>query len=296
MTTVGDHPIETGQTLGRFLRDRRARLKPLAGHGERRRTPGLRREEVATRAGVSATWYTWLEQGRRGPPSPEVLERLAEALELDRAAREMLFLLGLRRLPPPSGPPHFPVAQTLQRILDAMPNCPAFLRTPLWDVVAWNTAALVLLDDYAALPAQDRNVLRRIFCDPETRRNLPDWEENARCAVSLFRLELARCGENNEARALVAALQSSSVDFRRLWSQHDVRRPHIGERRVLRTADDVALLERTSFAVNGEPDLTLIVYTPASASDERAVASLMAAYHAACKAPDELVPIKEPDL
>src|SRR4051812_47575240 len=90
-------------TLGEFLRDRRARLPPAPGAGSRRRTPGLRREEVATRAHVSVTWYTWLEQGRGGPPSDEVLERLASALALDRADREFMFLLAQQRPPPIKG-------------------------------------------------------------------------------------------------------------------------------------------------------------------------------------------------
>src|SRR5689334_13986605 len=128
-------------TLGGFLRDRRARLSPGPGRRSRRRTPGLRREEVATRAGVSVTWYTWLEQGRGGPPSDEVLERLARALELDASGREVLFLLAHHRPPPiePAGPTSVPEA--LQRLIDALPTSPAFVRTMTWDVVAWNAAA-----------------------------------------------------------------------------------------------------------------------------------------------------------
>src|ERR1700744_974703 len=112
---------ETAQALGPFLRDPRARLSPGASAMSRRRTPGLRREEVAARAGVSVTWYTWLEQGRGGPPSAQVLERLSGGLELDAAAREILFLLAQNRPPPIQSWPTSPVPPSVQAVLDAMP-------------------------------------------------------------------------------------------------------------------------------------------------------------------------------
>src|SRR5580698_8236229 len=136
-------------SLGSFLRDRRSRLQPGQDVRGRRRTPGLRREEVAMRASVSVTWYTWLEQGRGGPPSDEVLERLARALELDATGREILFLLGQQRPPPLSPSPPPAVTPALQRVLDAFPN-PAIVKTPTWDIVAWNEAARTVLGDYTS--------------------------------------------------------------------------------------------------------------------------------------------------
>src|SRR5690349_1535697 len=129
-------------TLAQFLRDRRRRLQPEST--ERRRTPGLRREEVAARAGVSVTWYTWLEQGRGGVPSEEVLERLARALELDDTNREMLFLLAHERLPPRRHRPPGEVTPTLQRVLDNL-HVPALVKTPTFQIVAWNRAAVAVL-------------------------------------------------------------------------------------------------------------------------------------------------------
>src|SRR6185369_6557075 len=131
----------------------------------RRRTPGLRREEVAQRANVSATWYTWLEQGRGGAPSADVLDRIARALMLTDVEREHLFLLGLGRPPEvryrrPEG-----VSPRLQRVLDALEVSPAFVRTPIWDVLAWNRAATAVLTDYSKLPPEERNILRCIFLD-----------------------------------------------------------------------------------------------------------------------------------
>src|SRR5690242_2230172 len=143
--------------LGAYLKDRRARLDPSAFGllGTRRRTPGLRREEVAQRANVSATWYTWLEQGRGGAPSADVLERIAHALMLTDAEREHLFLIGLGRLPDVRYQMTDGVSPRLQRVLDSLELSPALVKTPTWDVVAWNRAAAAVLTDYSALEPQE---------------------------------------------------------------------------------------------------------------------------------------------
>ena len=139
-------PAATDNPLGTYLKDRRAKLDPAAfGFSlNRRRTPGLRREEVAQRANVSATWYTWLEQGRGGAPSADVLDRIARAMMLTDVEREHIFLLGLGR--PPEVRYHAPegVTPRLQRVLDSLEVSPAFVKTPTWDVVAWNRAATVV--------------------------------------------------------------------------------------------------------------------------------------------------------
>src|SRR6201997_757591 len=151
--------------LGTYLKDRRTKLDPAAfGFSlRRRRTPGLRREEVAQRANVSATWYTWLEQGRGGAPSADVLERIARALMLTEVEREHLFLIGLGR--PPEVRYHVTegVTPRLQRVLDALELSPALVKTSTWDVVAWNRAAAAVLTNYGALPPEQRNILRFVF-------------------------------------------------------------------------------------------------------------------------------------
>src|SRR5690348_3092006 len=157
--------------FGTYLRDRRAKLDPAAfGFSpERRRTPGLRREEVAQRANISPTWYTWLEQGRGGAPSADVLDRIARALMLTDVEREHLFLLGLGRPPEARYRRDEGVTPRLERVLGALEPTPALIRTATWDVVAWNRAASVLLTDYAAIPPEERNALRLIFLDPRAR-------------------------------------------------------------------------------------------------------------------------------
>jgi len=263
-------------TLGGFLRDRRERLSPEPGVQGRRRTPGLRREEVATRAGVSVTWYTWLEQERGGPPSNEVLERLARALELDDAGREVLFLLAQQR-PPPLRPSPIPaVTPALQRVLDGFPTSAAIIKTPTWDVVAWNEAAVAVLGDYSALPARERNVLRRLF-DPENpRRAHPDWEHDARFAIAVFRMDVARAGDSTAAGALAAEMQASSGDFRRLWAENGISNHWVGLKRFDHPLAGPFSLETSAFAVDGADGLSMIVFSPLAAADVRAVEVLLA--------------------
>src|ERR1700748_3482576 len=182
--------------LGAYLKDRRAKLDPTAfGFSQgRRRTPGLRREEVAQRANISPTWYTWLEQGRGGAPSADVLDRIARALMLTDVEREHLFLLGLGRPPDVRYQKSEGVTPRLQRVLDALEPCPALIRTATWDVVAWNRAATVMLTDYGALPPGQRNILRFIFLDPRVRDAQYHWESVARFVVGAFRVDAARGG------------------------------------------------------------------------------------------------------
>ncbi|RKH21154.1 XRE family transcriptional regulator [Corallococcus praedator] len=262
-------------TLGGFLRDRRARLAPEPGAPSRRRTPGLRREEVATRAGVSVTWYTWLEQGRGGPPSDEVLERLARALELDAAGREVLYLLAQQRPPPLRAAPLPPVAPALQRVLDALPTSPAYVQTPAWDIVAWNAAATVVLSDYAAMPAHERNVIRRLFGPSAMRASLPDWEAHARFALATFRVDAARAGDCPEAAALAAELQETSAEFRRLWAENEMRSHGSGLKRIQHPLAGPLTLEYSAFAVDSGNGLRMVVFTPASPADARAIATLL---------------------
>src|SRR5580698_4458447 len=164
--------------LGIYLRDRRMKLDPaaLGFSPERRRTPGLRREEVAQRANISPTWYTWLEQGRGGAPSAHVLDRIARALMLTDVEREHLFLLGLGHPPEVHYRKDDGVTPRLQRVLDALEPSPALIRNATWDVVAWNRAATVILTDYGSLPPEQRNVLRFIFLAPTVRAAQHAWE------------------------------------------------------------------------------------------------------------------------
>lgn len=265
--------------FGTYLRDRRAKLDPAAFGlaARRRRTPGLRREEVAARAGISATWYTWLEQGRGGAPSAAVVDRLAEALMLTAFERDHLHVLALGRAPGPAPTgAGDEVTARLQRVLDAMPFTPAFVRTPLWDVVAGNRAAARILLDFETRPPGDRNILKMLFANAATQAAQPDWQTTARLIVGVFRADAARAGAPDKVAALVADLSRASPDFAALWAENEVqgftenlkrwRLPGLGE----------TVFEYSAFKVDGRADLTMVVYNPASEADAARVRQFLA--------------------
>ena len=255
--------------LGAYLKDRRAKLDPAAFglSGARRRTPGLRREEVAQRANISPTWYTWLEQGRGGAPSADVLDRIARALLLTDVEREHLFLLGLGRLPEVRYQSSEGVTPRLQRLLDALEVSPALIRTATWDVVAWNRAAAGVLFDYGSLPPERRNILRVIFGDPRVRAAQYDWEAVARFVVAAFRADATRAGAGAEVGALVDELCRLSPEFEALWRENDVRTYGEGLKQLRHPVLGPIAFEYSAFAVDGRPDLGMVVYNPATAAD-----------------------------
>jgi transcriptional regulator with XRE-family HTH domain len=271
-------PDSSDNVLGRYLKDRRAKLDPAAlGFPlARRRTPGLRREEVARRANVSTTWYTWLEQGRGGAPSSEVLNRIAHALMLTDVEREHLFLLALGRPPEvryraPEG-----VTLRLQRVLDSLEFSPAYVKTSTWDIVAWNRAATTVLADYGALSTEQRNILRLIFSHSHVRDAQTDWEGVARFAVASFRADAARAGAAKNAKALVDELCQLSPEFNTMWHDNDVGSSYSDLTKYVRHPRAGLIgLEYTSFAVDGRPDLGLVIYNPATPADVERIRSLL---------------------
>ncbi len=263
--------------LGTYLKDRRAKLDPTA-FGlplARRRTPGLRREEVAQRANVSATWYTWLEQGRGGAPSADVLDRIARAMLLTDVEREHLFLLGLGR--PPEVRYHAPAGITprLQRLLDTLDLSPAFIRTATWDVVAWNKAAAAVLTDYGALPDGQRNVLRMMFRDTRVRAAQSNWHSVARYVVASFRADVARAGAARNVQSLVDELCATSPEFAAMWRDNDVQGHGDGVKVLHHPVAGKLSMEFSGFAVDGRPDLAMVIYNPATPQDAEKIRALL---------------------
>ncbi|HEX4025418.1 MAG TPA: helix-turn-helix transcriptional regulator [Steroidobacteraceae bacterium] len=272
-----DEHVTRENLLGTYLKDRRAKLDPAAfGFSlQRRRTPGLRREEVAQRANVSPTWYTWLEQGRGGAPSADVLDRIARALMLTDLEREHLFLLGLGRPPEVHYRKDEGPTPRLQRVLDALEPSPALIRTATWDVVAWNRAATVILSDYGSLPPEQRNVLRFIFLDPRVRAAQYDWEGVARFVVGAFRVDAARAGAAAQVEPLVDELCRLSPEFKAMWRDHDVSTHGEGVKHLKHPILGPIAFEYSAFAVDGRPDLGMVVYNPVTQADADRIRSLM---------------------
>jgi transcriptional regulator with XRE-family HTH domain len=281
ISTANAAAVTTEASLGAYLRDRRIRLDAVAmGFSSgRRRTPGLRREEVAQRASISPTWYTWLEQGRGGAPSAPVLDRIAGALMLTDVEREHLFILGLGRAPEIRYQPAQGVTPRLQRILDALDASPAVVKTATWDVVGWNRAAAAVLTDYDALAPKDRNVLRLLFINPQVRAAQYDWAGVTRFAVAVFRADATRAGvlADESTQALVEELSQASPEFAALWRGHDVRDFGEGVKRIRHAVLGELALEYSAFAVYGRPDLSMLVYNPVDPADAQRIRALVRA-------------------
>jgi transcriptional regulator with XRE-family HTH domain len=269
-------PGTNGNQLGTYLRDRRAKLDPaaLGFPVTRRRTPGLRREEVAQRAYVSATWYTWLEQGRGGSPSAEILDRIARALMLTNVEREHLFFIALGHPPEVRYRAEEGISPRIQRVLDALEFSPAFVKTVTWDLVAWNCAASALFG-YEALASEQRNILRRVFFDSQFRAVQLDWQSVARYAVAAFRADIARAGASANVQELVDELRRLSPEFEMMWRENDVRTHGGGTKHLRHPVAGLLALEYSAFSIDGRPDLSLVIYNPATPKDVNKIRALL---------------------
>jgi transcriptional regulator with XRE-family HTH domain len=243
----------------------------------RRRTPGLRREEVAQRANISPTWYTWLEQGRGGAPSADVLDRIAAGLMLSEPEREHIYMLGLGRSPEVRYTAVHGVTPRLQRVLDALEVSPAIIKNATWDVIAWNRAAAALLIDYAKLPPNDRNILRLMFADARVRAAQEDWSSVAHYVVGAFRADAMRAGASDEIARLVEELSQLSPEFEAMWRDNDVRAHIDGVKHIHHPELGALELEFSTFAVDGRPELAMVVYNPATSADADRIRAFIAA-------------------
>jgi transcriptional regulator with XRE-family HTH domain len=219
--------------LAAFLRSRRERITTAdvgLPAGPRRRTPGLRREEVAQLAFISTEYYTRLEQARAPRPSREVLAGLARALRLENAERDHLYHLAGAPPGPPPGPSR-EVRQSIRDLLDRLPLAAGMVTSAMYEILAWNDLAAALMEDFSAVPPRDRNLLRRAFLgderDPADRAGprlygVSDLDEFRRSAAMDLRATAARYPADDRLAELVADLVAGSEDFRRLWSSHDV--------------------------------------------------------------------------
>jgi len=169
----------------------------------------------------------------------------------------------------------------LQRILDSLEFSPAFIKTATWDVLAWNNAAAAVFTDYSRLPVEQRNILRLMFCNPGTRAKQDDWQAVARFIVAAFRADATRAGAASEVIQLADELCSLSADFAALWRDNDVRLQSEGTKRLRHAAHGVIELEYSGFAVDGRPDLSMIVYNPVSSADAERVRAIVQSHLAA---------------
>ncbi len=269
MTPTED--AERRRALGAFVRAQRERLSPEAlglPPGPRRRTPGLRREELAQLSGLSTTWVTWLEQGREISLSRAALSRLSRALQLGRAERTYLFELAARRDPERQDAEGAPLPAALPACVAAI-ACPAYILDPCWTVLHWNEAAAHLFAGWLDRDGADdipgaggRNMLRFIFLSPVARRLIQDHDARARRVVAEFRAEATPRMTDPSIRALVDGLRRDSPDFARLWAAQDVQGREGGLRRFCHPRDGALCFEQVSFTLASQPGLKLTMLLP----------------------------------
>jgi transcriptional regulator with XRE-family HTH domain len=265
--------------LADFLRARRAALRPedvgLAGGG-RRRTPGLRREELAQLSGVGTTWYTWLEQGRDVRASLSVLESLARALRLTPAERTHLMLLGRGEDGPPPALEPERVSPALRGLIKGLGPNPAYLLGRRWDFLCWNAAGGAVFGELGRMPSAMRNQVWLTFMHPAWRDLFPHWEEDARRIVGKFRADYAGHGQGDPCfEGLLERLMAGSSEFREFWARHEVL--GTGEGRKILSHPEVGCLrfEHAVFRHAETPEQRLVLYSPHDAETEAKLAALM---------------------
>ncbi|MDP4511502.1 helix-turn-helix transcriptional regulator [Nonomuraea turcica] len=270
--------------LSEFLRSRRARLKPadvgLPDYGRRRRVPGLRREELAQVAGVSASYYTQLEQGNSANVSVEILDSIARALRLTETEHAYLTHLAKptrQRANKPS-PRTQRLRPAIQQLLDTMTDVPAYVYGFRMDILGWNRLAAALFGNWAELPPEERNWGRLIFLSPGMREVFIDWEPKASGIAGMLRMHAGSHPEDPQLASLVGELSVRSEEFRRLWAAHEVRRKSHGVLRMNHPLVGELTLSYEMFPLPDNPDQVLVAYHAEPGSESATALRLLASW------------------
>jgi transcriptional regulator with XRE-family HTH domain len=265
------HDEQRRSELAHFLRTRRERLKPSHFHlppgAKRRRTPGLRREELAQIAGISPTWYMKLEQGQQIQVSVQVLESLSQALQLTPDERTHLYLLARQQLPLPLQQHTSQISEDLQGVLDALNPYPALVVNERWDVMRWNIVAARVFADYGTYSDWERNLVWIMFTQSNQRTLYANWECWAQQTLSLFRASGARAAGESWFTERRDRLIQMSAEFREWWQQHEVGEAHVGQKELNHPLVGSLLLRSTMLLVADDLNLRLLVYTPLPQAD-----------------------------
>ena len=248
------------QLLGEFVRAHRERMRPTTATS-RRRTSGLRREELAARAGISVTWCAWIEQGRPVQASPEALGRIARALSLSRAERDYLFELAGRVDPDGQRGSSADAPPSLIAAVEAIKH-PAYGLDRLWTACCWNEAAARLFHGWLDGDCE-RNLLRYVFLEPSARALIPAWGDRARRLLAEFRADFARTFRDAEVKIFVETLRSESAFFAEAWDEQAVQIREGGLRLFNHPHDGLVSFTQHTFAPTERPDYKLVINTPA---------------------------------
>jgi transcriptional regulator with XRE-family HTH domain len=256
--------ISKRKALGEFIKTQRTQLSPLTlgiGANTRRRTPGLRREEIAQLCGISVTWYTWIEQGRTVSVSPQALARIADALQFPRAKRAYLFKLSGKKDP---RLPDIVDDQIPADVIAVLRNVktPAYLLDRYWNVIAWNRPAQMLFTGWLDQKSSVKNLLYYTFCDPNAATFISDWEQRARRLVAEFRADCGMYLDEPQIVAIVERLCADSSAFKLAWSLQDVIEKEGGERRFNHPVLGALCYQQVNLRVANRAELKLVVLLP----------------------------------
>lgn len=256
--------------LGDFLKSCRAKILPSQvglPEGIRRRTPGLRREEVAFLSGIGLTWYTWIEQGRPIQISSQILESLARTLLLDSNEIRHLYTLAQRTLPADVPIDNATANTMLQHVLDNLHFSPATIQDARFNIIAWNRAAAKILFDYSQINASKRNLLRIMFTNEDYKKRFADWELSAQKMTACFRTVYGTLVGDPWIEDFVNELRSESKEFDLLWSMHNVK----ADERIIKIINHPILgelkFEFTNYSVISDSNLKLSIFTAVPGSD-----------------------------
>jgi len=259
------HLDRSRHELAAFVRARRERLQPaevgLPVMG-RRQAKGLRREEVASLAGIGLTWYTWFEQGRDITVSSAFLDNLCRALRFNATERAYLFSLAGHYVPERATVDERSLPRSLLRLIENLGTQPAYVKNARWDILAWNDAARRVFGDFGSVAAEKRNVLWLAFTDSALRRTMTNWEADARRLVARFRVDHSRVPADLRLQGLVRELEACSADFRRFWREHDLFEKGDGMRTIRVDGIGEVPFDYTVCRIGEADQFKLLIYSP----------------------------------
>lgn len=266
------------EELSRFLKAARAKLAPVEvglPAGERRRTRGLRREEVATLAGMSVTWYTWFEQGREVQLSAPMLERLSRTLRLTPNEREFLFALAQHRPPPLALRPDETIHGGTQHLMDSL-SIPALVIVEDWTVIGWNQPVTRAFRDYSQMPREDRNLFRILMLQPRYRTDSEKYRDMARRLIARFKWDYSRTSQPGVFEAIIDDMMEQSDMFRQYWPESEIM-AHFQDTNIADMPGVGEIMFRhTSYAIEEAPGQRLLLFAPLDDISAQRLARLMA--------------------
>jgi hypothetical protein len=259
--------------LADFLKTRRAKILPSQvglSTAARRRTPGLRREEVAQLAGIGITWYTWLEQGRPIHVSTQVIESLSRVLLLNKQERIHLHLLANQPLPADTPEYQGAVSPILQHVLDSLTICPSMVTDQRWNVVAWNKAACVIFGEFSEMNARERNMVWAMFTDNKFKLLYDGWDLHAKSLLGRFRSTCGKYIEDSWLAQFIDDLKTQSPEFNLWWPLHEIQNDSGVYKKLNHPEAGTLNFESSSFDVPDNSGLKLFVHVPVSETDTAA--------------------------